>query len=157
MPAWSTSYPARTIRRLREFDGEQRRIALAAVVALPVLHLAARLGGLRAVRRLLPLRSGAPRALGGFAAGRHLAAPVATTASALHLDGSSCVARATFLWWLLRRRGVAAEVVIGSRRLDGRFEAHAWVEVGGAVVDDAPDIRERFAAFDGARSVMGRS
>ena len=41
------------------------------------------------------------------------------------------------LWWLLRRRGIAAELRIGARKEFERFEAHAWVEVDSAVLNDA--------------------
>jgi hypothetical protein len=157
MLAWSTSYPSRAARRLRAFDGEQRRISIAATAALPALHLIAQFGGLRAIRRVLRVGSPSSTRVDGIAAGKHLANPVATVASALRLDRRGCVARATFLWWLLRRRGIAAEVVIGSRMIDGRLEAHAWVEVDGSVIDDAPDVRERYPAFEGAGSVMGRA
>jgi hypothetical protein len=154
MLAWSTSYPARALRAFRGLDAEQRRIALASTVALPVLHVAARLGGLRWVRRVLWLRGGPRGAAIDVATGRRLAQPIAAVAHRLRLDRRGCVARATFLWWVLQRRGVAAEVVIGSRRVEGEFEAHAWVEVGGEPVDDAADVRERFAAFEGRASVM---
>jgi hypothetical protein len=154
MPAWSTSYPARALRRLRAFDWEQRRIAAAAVVVLPVLHFTARVGGLRSIRRLLRVGAVTADRPDAVAVGKHLATPIGVTADHIRLDQRSCVARATFLWWLLRRRAIPAEVVIGSHRVDGRFEAHAWVEVDGQPVDDTPDVRERFAVLEG-RPIMG--
>ncbi|MDA0352929.1 MAG: lasso peptide biosynthesis B2 protein [Chloroflexi bacterium] len=158
MPGSLTSYQRRAFRRFGDFDGEQRRIAVASVFALPAVHLTARFGGLRAVRRVLgdPLSGRHDQtSMDGVATGRRLAAPVATVAAALRLDRRGCLARATFLWWLLRRRGVDAVVVIGSRRDGATFEAHAWVEVDQVAVDDGPDVRERFAALEGSASVMG--
>jgi hypothetical protein len=67
-----------------------------------------------------------------------------------------CLERSLTLWWLLRRRGVGAEVELGVRKTDaGELEAHAWVEVAGRVVNDGDDVRERFAAFEG-RTVAAR-
>jgi hypothetical protein len=44
----------------------------------------------------------------------------------------SCLRRATTLAALLRRHGLAAEVVIGVRRSrQGALEAHAWLACGG--------------------------
>jgi len=40
--------------------------------------------------------------------------------------------------------------MIGVRKATGRFEAHAWVELRGVVLNDSADVRERFAAFDRA-------
>jgi len=48
-------------------------------------------------------------------------------------------------------QGVPAELRIGVRTQEG-FSAHAWVEVGGQPVNDAPDVAERFAPFDDSLS-----
>lgn len=63
--------------------------------------------------------------------------------------GARCLGRSLVLWFLLRRRGIDAELVIGAERAEaGRLPAHAWVEVAGEPVNDAPDVRERFGSFD---------
>ena len=38
---------------------------------------------------------------------------------------------------------------IGVTLEEDRLDAHAWVEQDGAVVNDDPDIANRFAVFDG--------
>jgi hypothetical protein len=38
---------------------------------------------------------------------------------------------------------------MGARSEAGRFEAHAWVELGGAVINDSGDAHLHFAPFDG--------
>jgi len=48
----------------------------------------------------------------------------------------ACLERALALWWLLRWRHFPAELRIGARRQDGRFEAHAWIELDGVVLND---------------------
>jgi len=53
------------------------------------------------------------------------------------------------LWWLLRRRGIAAELRIGARKEFDRFEAHAWVEADSAVLNDATAEHRHFVPFDG--------
>ena len=63
----------------------------------------------------------------------------------------SCLRQSLLVWWLLRRKGVPAELRIGVRTQEG-FTAHAWVEVDGQPVNDAPDVGERFAPFDGSLS-----
>lgn len=68
-------------------------------------------------------------------------------AAARHLPfKTNCLDRAMALWWMLRRRGVAAELCIGARKAYGQFEAHAWVEVGGAAIDEG-NGREDFTEF----------
>jgi hypothetical protein len=56
---------------------------------------------------------------------------------------------------LLRRRGIAGDLRIGVRKEAGRFEAHAWVELGGRVLNDNEDVGERFAAFGRAILPVG--
>jgi hypothetical protein len=63
----------------------------------------------------------------------------------------SCLRLSLLVWWLLRRKGVPAELRIGVRQ-HGGFSAHAWVELAGQAVNDAPDVAERFAPFDGSLS-----
>ena len=60
----------------------------------------------------------------------------------------SCLAQSLVVWWLLRRCGLDAEVCIGVRRPTDTFQAHAWVEHRGTVLNDTADVRERFAAFE---------
>ena len=70
---------------------------------------------------------------------------------------ANCLQRSVTLWWFLGRRGITSELRIGVRRrrsedASGRsgLDFHAWVERDGTVLNDAPDIRERFATFDRA-------
>jgi Transglutaminase-like superfamily len=49
---------------------------------------------------------------------------------------ASCLERSLALEWLLRRRGVAAEMRLGVRQAAGGIEAHAWVEFEDLVLDD---------------------
>ena len=57
-----------------------------------------------------------------------------------------CLQRSAVATWLLRRHGIAAEMVIGFRPLP--FESHAWVEVDGQVVNDRPQYQHAFRVLD---------
>src|SRR5215831_7902075 len=70
-------------------------------------------------------------------------------AAARHLFFTpTCLERSIALSWLLRRRGFCAEVRIGARKSGGQFEAHAWVDCGGEVLDDFSDEHKSFHTFD---------
>jgi hypothetical protein len=60
---------------------------------------------------------------------------------------TSCMHRSLVLWWLLRRRGIASRLWIGVNKDAGRFEAHAWVECRGLVLNDPESLHRRFAPF----------
>jgi hypothetical protein len=61
----------------------------------------------------------------------------------------NCLEKSLVLWWLLRRRLIPAEIRIGARKESERFEAHAWVEVNGAVLDGPDDMHLHFVPFNG--------
>jgi hypothetical protein len=63
---------------------------------------------------------------------------------------ASCLERSVALWWQLNRRGIAAEMRAGARKEAGRFEAHAWVEVGNVILNDSGETHQHFAPFDGS-------
>lgn len=57
-----------------------------------------------------------------------------------------CLQRSATTTCLLRLRGVPAEMVIGVKKIP--FYAHAWVEVGGRVVNDHPMIQQRYTVLE---------
>ena len=57
---------------------------------------------------------------------------------------ATCLRRSLVLWAQLRRHGIASELRVGFRQAE-RFEAHAWVELAGVPLNDAPDVRTRYA------------
>jgi hypothetical protein len=59
----------------------------------------------------------------------------------------NCLQRSLVLWWLLRQQGLGSEFRIGARLRGGVFEAHAWVERAGRVLNDRQDVGEAYAPF----------
>jgi hypothetical protein len=57
-----------------------------------------------------------------------------------------CLQRSAATACLLKRHGVAAQMVIGAQQMP--FKAHAWVEVSGRVVNDKPYTTEMYAVLD---------
>jgi hypothetical protein len=56
---------------------------------------------------------------------------------------AECLQRSAVLTCLLRRYGLAAQMVIGTQKLP--FRAHAWVELHGRVVNDKQDMPQLYA------------
>jgi hypothetical protein len=63
-----------------------------------------------------------------------------------YVKRAACLQRSVVATWMLRRHGVAAEMVIGCRPLP--FESHAWVEVDGQVVNDLPQYQRVFTVLN---------
>lgn len=78
-------------------------------------------------------------------AGRWMGTRVAAVAERMP-GRPRCLVRSLVLWSVLRRRGIPAELRLGVARAGG-FAAHAWVEVDGTAVNDAPDVAARYAPF----------
>jgi hypothetical protein len=73
----------------------------------------------------------------------------AASAAERHVFGKpNCLERSLTLWWLLRRAGIDGELHIGARKYESRFEAHAWVELRGVILNDSPDVHQHYARFD---------
>jgi len=52
------------------------------------------------------------------------------------------------LCWQLRRRKIPAELRLGVQKRAERFEAHAWVELQGVVLNDADETHIHFVSFN---------
>jgi Transglutaminase-like superfamily len=57
-----------------------------------------------------------------------------------------CLQRSAAAACLLRKHGIAADLVLGAQQFP--FKAHAWVEVDGQVVIDKPYVRDIYAVLD---------
>src|SRR5437870_12933689 len=57
-----------------------------------------------------------------------------------------CLQRSAATACLLKRCGIPAQLTIGAQQMP--FKAHAWVEVGGGVINDKPYMREVYAVLD---------
>ena len=140
-------------RRLRKFlalSPEDRVLFLKLWSLLPLVAVSLRLLGYPRTLRLLSRWS--------LAAPPQVDLPTDAMSYALRLGrlariagryvptNGSCLRQSLIVWWLLRRKGVPAELRIGVRTQEG-FAAHAWVEVDGQPVNDATDVAKRYAPF----------
>ncbi|MDJ0925947.1 MAG: lasso peptide biosynthesis B2 protein [Acidimicrobiia bacterium] len=138
--------------RLRRMNWSQRRALLFALVALPLATLSLRVLGLKRTMGVVPpTRSG--KSLGSsedqFNDARRLAYLVGLAARR-GIGRPNCLSRSVVLWSLLRRRGLAGEIRLGVRGGNGTTPLfHAWVEYDGAVINDVPDVAERYSPFAG--------
>ena len=141
-------------RRFWLLSGQERGLLLQAMLLLPLTGLAMRLMGFRRWQKML-LRL-APRTIVGATIpsqdSLQLAYGIARMVHAAERHGlgrSNCLRQSLVLWWLMRRRGIVGELRIGVRKQAQGFQAHAWVQLHGAVVSDLDDVHQHYAPFDG--------
>jgi hypothetical protein len=149
----------RTMRELRRYlrlTSFERRIVVQSFAGLVLTRVGLRVVGFGAWKRVAAALARVRRDDDGGNTDSVSAAVVRMHAAAERrlFFKPSCLEHALVLWWLLRRQGVAAELRVGGRKEQGRFEAHAWVEAGGAPVGDAGETHRQFAPFDGPVPLM---
>lgn len=147
-------------RRFAECSPQERWLLLQAAVLLPAAAVARRVANFKRLQtliaRLMPLMpaaSGTPQTVLELA---QRSARMVQIAAQHGLVRANCLEQSLVLWGLLRRQGIDGQIVIGARKIDGQFEAHAWVELQGTVLNDTADVGERFAVLTEAQRGMGQ-
>ncbi len=139
----------RRLRRLQHLSGAGRWQLAQATLGLPLNAAGVRLAGFRKwaayLDRTAPSVSGP--ATGRVEMARETWQLVLWAARYGPYSGN-CLSRSLTLWWLLRQQGLESQLRIGVSNAAGRFEAHAWIEYQGVVINDRPDVGEHFGAFD---------
>ncbi len=60
----------------------------------------------------------------------------------------NCLSQSLALWCQLQRIGITADLRIGTRKEQGKFAAHAWIEYDGIPVSDSVALNGSFQSFD---------
>jgi hypothetical protein len=135
------------VDRLRALSGAQWRVVATSVVLLAPIQLMLKTRGLKRTALFLAARSDRR----GGAADRETAVAMAEAVSLVagrRVVGALCLGRSLLLWFLLRRRGMDAELVVGTNApVDDSWMAHAWVELDSRPVNDVADVRDRYGSF----------
>jgi Transglutaminase-like superfamily len=117
------------------------------VVLLPPIQLMLKSRGLKRTAALLAERSDRPLGMSDRNTATAMADAVSLVAGR-KVVGALCLGRSLLLWFLLRRRGMDAALVVGSKgQVDETWMAHAWVELDGHPVNDAADVRDHYGSF----------
>jgi len=133
--------------RVRRLTRQQWLVVAQTAVVLPAVQLSLWRRGLGPTAARLARRSHGPIVANGAGTAERAAEAVALVAGR-PVVGARCLGRSLVLWFLLRRRGIDADLVIGAAPpRHGTLPAHAWVEVAGTPVNDRADVREQFGSF----------
>lgn len=136
--------------RLAKFNAlswPERRTLLAAMAWLPLFWLGLRCFGLQRLQAWLQRPTAASAGSLTRAEIARMGALVNSAARWAPIP-ATCLTRSLLLGWMLRRRGVASQLRIGVRLVQGTLAAHAWVEYEGVPINDQPDVGQQFAAFE---------
>jgi hypothetical protein len=135
------------LQRIRALNAAQWRIVATSTVLLPPIQIMLKSRGLKRTARALAARSDRPLVLADRAEAVDMAEAVSLVAGR-KMVGALCLGRSLLLWFLLRRRGMDAELVVGTTSpVDSTWMAHAWVELDSQPVNDVADVREHYGSF----------
>ena len=140
-------------RRYRNLSKQDRGLVLRAMVLLSLTVLGLRTMSFRRCKEIIrqySLTGSSPRQI----LSDHQAEARMKLVSAMNVVERNvpwrpnCLERSLALWWLFQLNAVEVELHIGGRKNQGRFEAHAWVESGGQVLNDTTDVHSHYSRFD---------
>jgi hypothetical protein len=142
------------LRRFRTRPPEDCKLILRAAFILPLTKVGLRVFGFRRWKELIEAISMRARYAPGLPTDlqREIALRAARAVASIERHGPSetnCLERSLALWWMLRSDGVEGELHIGARKEGANFQAHAWVELAGQVLNDSIDVHIHYARFNG--------
>jgi hypothetical protein len=120
--------------------------ALVAFTGLALSDLTLRFRGYQPLRRWLSTRAVKHRVHAVIQDEAAVVLAAVQRAAVYYPKKAMCLQRSIVVTWLLRRRGVSAQMVIGIRHTP--FYAHAWVEVDGVVVNDRPSVKQSYPELE---------
>jgi hypothetical protein len=122
-----------------------------AAVFLPLVGASLRLRGYKKtqgwLQNKLDRRKITPLPLEEIASRLETTCRIIRAAEHYSLLPSSCLDRSLMLWYLLQKHGIAADLRIGVRKSDEKFEAHAWVEHDGVALNQSDGLHRHYAPF----------
>ena len=138
-------------QKLRTLGWLDWQVILFSLVALPWCAVSLRLRGFQKTRAAF---YASELAAGEYAATLDQLDRARRVARAVDLAAlygpyrANCLKRSLVLCRQLHKRKLPGQLRLGASRPGGEFSAHAWVEVGGNVINDQPEIPARFAVLD---------
>ena len=138
------------LRRFWQLPGSERSIVLQSAFWLTATWLALRLIGFRRWSGILDRRSIAGNAtenVSRIAEAKNITRLLSAASSHLFVR-TNCLEQATALCYVLRRRGVSAELRFGARKDTAGLEAHAWVEHLGIPLNEDRGEHLHFLPFE---------
>ncbi len=144
------------LRRFRSLPAPARRIFLRAAALLLWVAVRLKLQGFQATKNSLqvPAKNISANSLDEIAKRAALTARMVRAAARHGIGSPSCLEESLVLLHLLGMQGIEAQLRIGVRKNIPKFEAHAWVECGGVVLNESESLHDHYAPFEAEFSSM---
>ncbi len=129
----------------RRLSRDERRTFMLALVMVPAMHVIVRVIGFNQLQqRIANTAPPAGHASGDTARSLRTCVVSINRVKRFSILRGNCLSQSFALIWLLRRRGIDPTLRLGARLTESKFDAHAWVEYDGRVLNDTQDVHTRF-------------
>lgn len=129
----------------RRLSADERRTFIAALVLVPAMHVVVRVIGFNRLQlRVANTAARATRADVPTAQAVRACVISINRVKRFSILRGNCLSQSFALICLLRRRGIEPTLRLGARLTESKFDAHAWVEYDGRVLNDSQDVHTRF-------------
>ncbi len=137
--------PISRLSQWRRLGRDERRTLVLATAMVPAMHVTVRVVGFNRLERWIA-RTSPHRAFTGESSARALRLSVVSInrVKRYSMFRGNCLSQSLALCRILRRRGLQPSLRLGVRLADRKFDAHAWVELDGRVLNDSQDVHTRF-------------
>lgn len=144
VPFSKESFPVRKLKKFLALPGKEKRLFLHALIWLPFFELGVRTMGLK---RMVRFVSGSPNATGSDDSLERIRQDATIIQRAVNHSPVPvrCLARTLYLWRLLQKQGIDTDLCIGVDKAGAAgFDAHAWLEQDGEILNDTATAISRF-------------
>ena len=138
----------------------ERRMLVQIVLLLPTIGVALSLLGFRKTSSLLRRSSlipatTSPRVVGnGPKPSPHRIARLVDIAARHGIGRATCLRQSLLLYWLLKKNGFDAELIVGARKEGSSLVAHSWVEIDAVPLNEREGVARDYAVFSPASATM---
>lgn len=147
----SHTSPATLWRKWRNLERDERATFRQALFLVPAMHIAVRVIGFnRLQQRVANTRPGIDVHEATATHSVRMCVVNINRVKRYSLFRGNCLSQSLALARLLRRRGVVPTLQLGVRLTGPKFDAHAWVEHDGRVLNDTQDVHTRFTPLVGS-------
>ena len=134
-------------RKWRRIGWDERALFIRAAVLVPAVHVAVRFAGFQRMQAWATRLGMRPATADAAERTLKLSVLSVNRVKAFSPLRGNCLSQSLTLTRLLHRRGILSTLRLGARVVDRKFDAHAWVEHDGRVLNDTQDVHTRFAAL----------
>lgn len=141
------------LSKVGQLSKYERRLLFQSVLFLPTIHITLYLLGYYRLRgvmeKMIPIKPfDNPASETQILQRAQEIARIVSIAAKHGFYKATCLRKSLLVWGFMRRQGIQGRICFGVRMIEGRLEAHAWVEYQGIVINDSMDVHKNYRALN---------